>query len=214
MFGQRGSYPFKWCATLDQKLPYPHYSDPTWDNHQLVFGVEGGEIDSTADSDRLVEWEYKASKFASWSVPEIQVNTPRGRQTYLTTYFQREVSLKQIWGITNRSSGYTVWSYAWRWNGEPFPTKTNRSCFWIGGEFVYGKEANLVLPAELVDDPVHDLMVDFKRYEWRKEEREVHNTNARMNNFHWVIKLERIEELSSALVARGWIRTNDINDVW
>lgn len=110
-----GWYPYWKCRTLDDRMPYPHYSDPTWDTYRLVYGDEDTKCDGSADSDRLWEWDYARAEAAWASVPEAQRNTPRGVQTYLSAYHNRPVDLVSIHAITNRSNGYTVWSYAWKW---------------------------------------------------------------------------------------------------
>lgn len=149
----RGSYPHWVCENLDQRMPYPHYSDPTWDEYQLIYGAPGtlkvkrveskaprfrdqydafdmhftrtytvdrlvcepDHTDGSADSDRLWQWDYDKAQVAWAAVPESERNTPRGVQTYLSAYWNRSVRLISIHAITNRATGYAVYSYAWAW---------------------------------------------------------------------------------------------------
>lgn len=218
-YGMRGSYPFRYCRTLDDELPYPHYSDPTWDTYQLVFGTEEGESDGGGDSDRLVQWNYAASELGGWSVPSYQHGTPRGKQTYLSTYNQRPVNLKSIHAITNRATAYTVWSYAWRWAGDPYPVQTNRACFWIGAQFnsiMYsskGGEAKLVVPAELVTPEVQEVLEQFNRYQGFGKPHE-NTKKPPMSNWVWTINVPEMERLIAQLNEWGWTRTDNINNVW
>lgn len=107
-------YPVWVCRSLDEQLPYPHYSDSRWDKPVCVFGSLDAPCDEGAYSDRLAEWDYDKWKTA-WASITADPNTPRAVQEYLSAYYARPVALVSIQMQTNRATGYAVSYYRWNW---------------------------------------------------------------------------------------------------
>jgi len=107
------AYDYWLCKSLDQKLPYPHYSAPIWDTPRVVYGSENAKHDDGAYSDRLMQWD--GDKYLeAWKVVTADKGTSRAIQEFLSNYHGYPVELTCVIYQTNRSSGYTVAYYMWK----------------------------------------------------------------------------------------------------
>ena len=109
-----GRYP-KWVAkTLDDQLPYPHYSGPAWYEENIVYGSREAKSDDGAYSDRLAQWDDARYK-AAWAAVTADRATPRAIQEYLSAYYDRPVELVEIMFQVRRDNGFNVAYYRWNW---------------------------------------------------------------------------------------------------
>jgi hypothetical protein len=96
-------------------LPYPHHSDPTWDDPKVVYGDEHAPADDGAYADRMQEWAWDKYD-AAWGAVTATHRTPRAVQEMLSYYYDRPVELVTIIYQTNRSNGYNYPFYRWRYS--------------------------------------------------------------------------------------------------
>lgn len=113
-------YPVWRAHTLDDHLPYPHYSNPQWNTEQVIFGDDRAPAENRTYSDRLFQWDSKAADHADrvCSTNGIRHGTPRWHQAWLSAYHQRPVTLVFIAAVCHAASGFTIYAYGYNFAEE------------------------------------------------------------------------------------------------
>jgi hypothetical protein len=99
----------------NKKLPYPHYSDRSWDTAQVMFGKEEKGL-TWEYSDRLWQWDHKKSQESYSMAGETHgLHTPAYYQEYLRLFYDdAKLQLKCIKGGTNSSSGFAYYVFGFK----------------------------------------------------------------------------------------------------
>lgn len=105
-------YPVYKAKSLDETLPYPHYSNEQWFKGAIIFGEEQA-IEQSAYADRLRQWDSTAAERADNAVAHMQAGTARRTQEWLSAYHQKPVRLIFIHAMVAPSNGYSYYFYGY-----------------------------------------------------------------------------------------------------
>ncbi len=109
-------YPSAYRATSkDQTLPYPHYSDPIWDQDYVIYG-EQGATDDAVYSDRLWSFNRIAAERAR-EVTKDMGRTAAMWEAWLSEYFQRPVDVVYIIARV-KPDGYAIYYFGFNYAAE------------------------------------------------------------------------------------------------
>lgn len=106
------TYPCSVSYSLDTQLAYPHYSDPTWDYENTIFGAKADNLHYNYD-DRLRQFDYAKHKKGEEKAKNINRNTARYWLEYLKGYYEKDIDLQWIGAGSNRSNGYPFWVFGY-----------------------------------------------------------------------------------------------------
>jgi hypothetical protein len=116
----RSSYPTTFNKDTQLHVN-PHYTDKRFDTEQTIFGKSpktpyGHKHLSYDYSDRLWQWDYKKAESATKEadLSDVQKNSCRWFEIYLSSYFGFEVEVEHIIAGVNRSSGYPYCAFGYK----------------------------------------------------------------------------------------------------